>query len=285
MSSLVFVDTNIYLDFYRVRGGDASLSILRHFDGNHDRIITTDEVEMEYKKNRQKVIIESLKLIKPQNSGGLVVPAFLRESQMNKTIRRTREQLSKQTDRLMDRTARLLESPSRNDPVYRVLQRLFKARADCHLHRGNKKRQDIRELARKRLMLGYPPRKKTDLDLGDAINWEWIIYCAQNCTDDIVIVSRDSDYGVYYRNKAIINDWLLQEFKERVSHKRSITLTTRLTEGFKLASITVSKEEEMSEEKFIELLKTIRVKLEDTEIVSEIKSSMKRFLSETEEDK
>lgn len=234
---------------------------------------------MEYKKNRQKVIIEALNLIKPQSSGELVVPAFLRESQINKTIKRTREQLSKQTEKLMDRTARLLELPGRNDPVYRVLQRLFKARADCHLHRGNKKRQLIRELAHKRFMLGYPPRKSADLAIGDAINWEWIIYCAQNCTNDIVIVSRDSDYGVHYHNKTIINDWLLQEFKERVSHKRSITLTTRLTEGFKLASITVSKEEELSEKKFIELLEAIKINLEGIDI-DKIRSSVKKELSE-----
>ena len=57
MSVLVFIDTNIYLDFYRVRGTDATLSILKHFDENHDRIITTSEVEMEYKKNRQRVTL------------------------------------------------------------------------------------------------------------------------------------------------------------------------------------------------------------------------------------
>jgi len=274
MASLAFIDTNIYLDFYRVRGSDASLSILKHFDDNHDRIITTAEVEMEYKKNRQKVIIEALKLIKPQDSGGLVVPAFLQESQANQTIRRTREQLSKQTNRLIERTAKLLELPSRNDPVYRVLQRLFKARANCHLPRGNKLRLKIRMLANKRFMLGYPPRKKSDLSICDAINWEWIIYCAQNCTDDIVIVSRDSDYGEYYHNKSIINDWLLQEFKERVSRKRLIILTTRLTEAFKLASITVSKEEEQLEALFIKQLAEIDVALQDIDM-----DEMKSFLN------
>jgi predicted nucleic acid-binding protein len=51
MAALIFIDTNIYLDFYRYRGGsDTSFSILKHFDENHDRIIITSEIEMEYKK-------------------------------------------------------------------------------------------------------------------------------------------------------------------------------------------------------------------------------------------
>jgi len=51
---LVFVDTNILLDFYRVRGRDTSLSILDHLDNNKDRFIVTNQVEMKFKKHRPK---------------------------------------------------------------------------------------------------------------------------------------------------------------------------------------------------------------------------------------
>lgn len=270
MAVLVFIDTNIYLDFYRARS-DAPLSILKHVDNNHDYIITTSEVEMEYKKNRQKVILESLKSIKPKDSGELTIPAFLRESQLNVTIKGAQNRLSKQISKLSERIAKLLESPGRNDPVYIVLQRLFKSKGHCHLTRGHKLRSDIQEKANKRFMLGYPPRKKSDLSIGDALNWEWIIYCAKQSNADIVIVSRDSDYGEFYHNKSIPNDWLLQEFKERVSHRRSITLTTLLTEAFKLASITVSREEEEWEQSLINDLKAIEERLQSTDI-DELKS-------------
>ena len=253
MSTLIFIDTNIYLDFYRVRGTDATLSILKHFDENHDRIITTSEVEMEYKKNRQRVIIESLSNLKPQDSSNLIVPAFLRESKRNRSIIKRQKSLSSQIQKLKDRTAKLIESPGRNDPVYMTLQRLFKAKGDCHLTRNDKVRFQIRELAQKRFILGYPPRKPSDTSIVDAINWEWIIYCAQHCSSDIIIVSRDSDYGVHHRGSSILNDWLLLEFKERVSHKRPILLTNRLTDAFKQASISVSTEEEQLEQ---ELLKS-----------------------------
>jgi len=306
MSILIFIDTNIYLDFYRVRGTDATLSLLKHFDANRDRIITTSEVEMEYKKNRQRVILESLGNLKQPDFSNLTVPAFFRESKRNKSIIGTQKSLSEQIHKLKDRTAKLLDSPGRNDQVYMALQRLFKVKGRCHLTRTEKVRFKIRELAQKRFILGYPPRKPSDTSIVDAINWEWIVYCAQNCSSDIVIVSRDSDYGVRYGNKSILNDWLLLEFKERVSHKRSILLTAYLTEAFKLASISVSSEEEKSEEVLLKEIQNFRIKLQhlnlgDLELVldklnnitdfsskkydySEIESIVNRILSSEQDD-
>jgi len=115
-------------------------------------------------------------------------------------------------------------------------------------------RKEIREKAYKRYILGYPPRKPNDTSIGDSINWEWIIYCATQCHDDIVLISRDSDYRAFNKNNCYLNDWLHQEFKERVSHKRSITLTGLLSEGFKTAGITVPLEEEQAEETFLQYL-------------------------------
>ncbi len=255
MSTLLFIDTNIYLDFYRFRGSGTSLSMLKHFDGNLDRIITTTEVEMEYKKNRQNVILLSLNSIKPADIGNIVVPDFLKESQLNISIIKTRNQLTRKINKLRDRISKLLENPTYYDPVYKVLQRLFKAREQCHLYRtrDRKLRDEIRSLAQKRFTLGYPPKKDRDLSINDAINWEWIIHCAQNCSSDIVIVSRDSDYGIVSNKDTILNDWLRQEFKERVSRKRSIILTNRLAEGFKRASVQVTKQEEEEEQKHIQI--------------------------------
>lgn len=249
MSALIFIDTNIYLDFYR--GSDINLSILKHFEANHTRIITTSEVEMEYKSNRQRVILDSLEKLKPINTGSITIPAFLNESKHDKLFTKQQKALTKEISLLKDKTAKLLESPSHNDPVYRVLQRLFKSNAPCHLTRSQKIKRRIRREARQRFALGYPPRKRDEISMIDAINWEWIIYCALNSGDDIIIATRDTDYGCHYQGKSILNDWLLQEFKERVSRKRSIRLTARLTDAFKQLAIPVSKEEEESEESLI----------------------------------
>lgn len=252
MAALIFIDTNILLDFYRVDSGDAALSLLKYFDGNYQRMITTSEVEMEFKKNRQHIILDQVNSIKINKSELIKIPSFLRDSRLEKSVKVTQAKLNKQSGSLIERSLKILKNPSLYDPVYKALQKLFHARKSCHLTRDKEIRFEIRELAKKRFILGYPPRKDSDTSMVDAINWEWIIHCAKDSTDDIVIVSRDRDYGEHYQKESLLNDWLLEEFKDRVSPRRSILLTKRLTEAFKLASISVSQDEERSEEELLE---------------------------------
>lgn len=249
MASLVFIDTKIFLDLYRLQGGDTSLSVLDHFDRNHDRIITTTQVEMEYKKNRQAAVLKSLRDATACNEAQVTVPAVLRDAQVERSMRAARQRVSEHTRRLRGRAAKLIREPGRNDIIYKVLQQLFRAKRPCHLSTNPSGRHQIDRLARKRFCLGYPPRKDGDTSMGDAVNWEWMIHCANELDRDIVIVSRDSDYGVKWEHDAILNDWLRQEFAERVGRKRTITLTPRLTEGLSIAGIKVARAEVEQEER------------------------------------
>jgi hypothetical protein len=155
----------------------------------------------------------------------------------------------------------LLHNPATQDSIYQCLKRLLKDDALYHLGRSNKIRYRLRHLARKRFTLGYPPRKNTDNSIGDAVNWEWIIHCAITSKKNIIIVSRDSDYGIQFEDRRIINDWLKHEFKERVSQKRKIFLTDKLSEAFKKIGIKISKKEEDQENKIINMARprTIQV--------------------------
>ena len=54
--------------------------------------------------------------------------------------------------------------------------------------------------------LGYPLRKQNDISMGDAVNWEWIIECANSGGKDIIIVTRDSDCGCNHDRKFHLND-------------------------------------------------------------------------------
>jgi hypothetical protein len=112
----------------------------------------------------------------------------------------------------------------------------------------------VESQARRRFAFGYPPRKPGDTSLGDAINWEWIIECALKCgaSKNIVIVSRDGDYGVVHDSAVILNDFLSAEFKERVSQKRRIVLTNRLTDAVKLLNEKVEEADVKEEQDIIE---------------------------------
>ena len=114
-----------------------------------------------------------------------------------------------------------------------------------------KERFAVRHLARKRFILGYPPRKQGDTSIGDAVNWEWIVRCSQESGKHVVIVTRDTDYGVTFDGKSYINDYLKQEFSERVSQKRKLILTDKLSVGLKIVHAAVTREMEEEEERIL----------------------------------
>ena len=111
-------------------------------------------------------------------------------------------------------------------------------------------RQRIKRLAWRRFILGYPPRKKNETSIGDALNWEWIIHCAKELKGKFYIVSRDSDFGAEFNKKHYINDHLKSEFRDRVGNK-SIVLTNKPSDVLKALKITVTPEELKAEEEMI----------------------------------
>src|SRR5256886_17448570 len=102
--------------------------------------------------------------------------------------------------------------------------------------------------------MGLSCRTSGITSLGDSINWEWIVHCAINSEDyhNVLIVSRDSDFGVTYGGKATLNDWLYREFKERVSRKRGIELTQKLTDALKRLKEQVTDDDLAEEERLIQ---------------------------------
>ena len=60
---IIFVDTNIFLDFYRL-GGESAERQLKALERHVDRIITGDQVRMEFLKNRQGEILKTIKNLK-----------------------------------------------------------------------------------------------------------------------------------------------------------------------------------------------------------------------------
>jgi len=86
LDTLLFVDTNVLLDFYRIRKTDISLKYLEQLEACQDRLIIGSQVEMEYKKNRQRVIVESLTNFGTPDWGKLTGPALVADLQAMKMI-------------------------------------------------------------------------------------------------------------------------------------------------------------------------------------------------------
>lgn len=249
LDTLLFVDTNVLLDFYRIRKTEISTKYLEQLEACKDRLIIGSQIEMEYKRNRQRVIVESLNNFTQPDWGKLAAPALVGDLKATKMIEKRKRELITQQRKVNDKIQSILSDPTRHDPVYRTLQRLFKHRSPFNLSRDRKERFAIRTLARKRFILGYPPRKQGDTSIGDALNWEWIVRCSADSGKHVVIVTRDADYGAIYDTKSYLNDWLKQEFAERVSKRRKIVLTDKLSAGLKIVHASVTRDMEEEEEK------------------------------------
>jgi len=60
LRKLLFIDTNVWLDFYRAQN-DAFMGLLEHAEQIAGDIIVTYQVEREFKTNREKVILDAIK--------------------------------------------------------------------------------------------------------------------------------------------------------------------------------------------------------------------------------
>jgi len=244
---LLFVDTNIWLDFYRQRQSDVALELLEKLESVGDHIVVTHVLDMEYRKNRQAAIAEGLKtLAKP---APLATHGIFSDSKAAKAIDRQLKAAGQRVTKLRARLIRALEDPTRHDPVYKACQRIFSRDSELVLGIGADKRlkRVIRERAMRRFYLGCPPRKADSLSLGDAVNWEWMVSCAEDRNADLVILTRDFDYGINVDNKLYVNDHLSQEFKDRVGLQRKVFLHDRSAQALKRFAVTVSREAVESE--------------------------------------
>jgi hypothetical protein len=242
--NLLFIDTNIWLDFYRARN-ETSLKLLEHAEALSDRLIVTYQLESEFKKNRQTAIIEGMQELKAPQQIPRV--GILSSDKATAIMERSRKETEHRINVLKGKLGRILKNPAVHDPVYKACQRVFHKADDLCLTRDDSFRRRIRSRALKRFLHGCPPRKKNDTSIGDAINWEWMVECAKRRKAGLTIVSRDSDYGATVDGVSYINDHLRQEFSDRVSRKRKLLLYSRLSDALKLLKVPVSPQEEASE--------------------------------------
>lgn len=223
---LLFIDTNIFLDFYRFEKS-VSLDYVQKLKDVSDKIIMTHIVEMEFLKNRQKVIQGTLNDI--NSSIKINFPEILSKDRTVKSIPKQISSIQQKVTKTKQKIDKILLDYNKNDSLYKSFNKLFRKDDEITLNDHKEMFDDIYSRAEKRFKLGYPPRKSKDLTFGDSINWEWILEICRKEKSDVVIVSRDSDYG----NNLLLNDYLKEEFIRKVGHKKNVFLRPSLTKTLK----------------------------------------------------
>lgn len=254
IQKLLFIDTNIWLDFYRAQN-EAYIGLLDKVEGIASKIIVTHQLETEFKKNRQSVILSSLKLLHDHIPKRVPSVGVLAEAQEFKMVSKGVDNVTTRIKRLERKLLRMVEKPTDHDPVFQAVHRIFHRDDDLILTREERdaeKRKSIRERAERRFMHGCPPRKQNDTSYGDALNWEWMIDCAVSKNAELVIVSRDADYGATHDGKSYINDHLWHEFSSRVSKKRKLLLYTKVSDALKHFKVPVTPAQVAAEKELVD---------------------------------
>ena len=171
---LIFIDTNILLDFYRQ--GESAIRQISLLEKHKDSLIITDQVWMEFLKNRQQVLTSTMNTLKQPDC--ITFPPFLSDYQPAKTVSASLKSASANFKKVRRKIENMISNPASHDAVYKGLFKIFSHVGDYTLTRDDDVKHEIRSLAQKRFTLGYPPRKTSDNSIGDAINWEWIVHCA-----------------------------------------------------------------------------------------------------------
>src|SRR5262249_28251392 len=151
------------------------------------------------------------------------IPAFLTCTEATKLKNPLRES-QQLVDTIKKHLPQRLQEPFINDPVFKICHEVFGKNDRFCYGRNHKDWKEVHAAAVMLYQLGYPPRKSSDTSIGDSVNWEWIIFCAKSSGSNIAIVSRDPDYGCFYKDEGYLNDHLKREFSDRVSKHRRIAL-------------------------------------------------------------
>ena len=234
----ILIDTNIYLDFYR--SNNDSIKILSEVAPHFDKIILTDQIILEFERNREIVIKDLKKKFESESKLDNISSAYLHNLPEFSELIEAQKSYQDKRQLVINAINEIFESPEK-DPVYTF----FYEMVDAFHSSGNilATTDEIIAKAQKRKLIGNPPTS-SGYSVGDEINWEIIL---ANVKENIILVGRDNTYTNNF-------SFLKKEFHLNTG-KQINTLTDRLTQALKAVGATPTKESIEAEQKMLEELK------------------------------
>ena len=203
----LFLDTNVYLSFFKRSSDDLQKleAIAEHvIDGGIDLFIP-DNVEIEFYRNREKVVADELKHLASQKSNKVQLPRMADTNALATQI----VEVSTSRNELIEQLSNELRQAAETStlPADRVIRTLFDA------GRRLSTTDEILARAKARVDLRNPPGKPGNI--GDAINWECLLEACGAV--ELHIVSQDSDFQSPLRGSEV-HEFLLREWSARYNH-------------------------------------------------------------------
>lgn len=200
----IFIDTNIILDFYRVKNRSNIEEILDEIPQYKKYLISTEQSKDEFLRNRDRTISDFIEELKKQNYKALS-NSIIATLDTYEDYKESIEKANKDTQKVINKIKELVENPEK-DLIYQMYLKL----SQDNYSRTN----DIIERAIKRKYIGNPPVSDKNT-CGDEIIWETIL---EYCKDDLIIVSRDATFASNF-------SFLKLEFKQKTGKELRIVDT------------------------------------------------------------
>jgi hypothetical protein len=239
---LLFIDTNIFLSFYKFTDEDLEQleKIIKLIDSKAIILIITEQVVDEFKRNRESVISDMIKNFRGHNHA-INFPCFCKNYQEYEEIRES----TKNIEKLHKELLRKVQKAAKDKTFHadKILQSIFE--------KGSliKSNDFIIKKANLRRKLGNPPGKKDSI--GDAINWECLLSIEED--SDLYLISADGDYESQLSDESI-KEYLSEEWKSK--RTSSIFLYNRISKFFrdKFPHIILSSAEDTEKDILIDQL-------------------------------
>lgn len=215
----LFLDANIFLDFYRFGEDDISevdkLRVL--ISGDDIELITNHHLLSEINRNREKVISESLSELRGSKLK-IRAPNYCKKDDTYLKLNKTLKDANKLHQKLiLEIEERVRDKKLSADVLIKGLLDGARQENICN---------SILERAKLRVALRNPPGKAGSL--GDAVHWECLL--AAKDISYLAVVCRDSDFSSEL-DKNKMKDVLINEWTEQKGYG-TVRLYTSLSEYF-----------------------------------------------------
>lgn len=208
----LFVDTNIYLDFYR--SANDRLSLFEELKKLGNTLIISEQGYKEFQRNRAMQLTKLASEIERTTSISIYSTAMIQDmaeykeaSQLQSKIREIGKGLKKRIEVMLDGS----------DPVLEAYKDLIQISTFIET------KEELIAKAKVRKILGNPPTSPDRHSIGDELLWEEIINC---CDENLVIVSKDKTFT---ENKKVLMD----EFSN-VHPQKNLAIVKTVSEALKI---------------------------------------------------
>jgi hypothetical protein len=220
----LYIDANIYLEYFRENSAEGLAplrELVKLIKGKQLRLLIPKQTRQEYFRNRMKIAELTRTALIKQSGASFILPAtFDKNTPEIKDILIEVRNLERAYKNLVTKYDQAVEKQKTDADL--LINELFDK-----LGENLPEEDPIIQKAYTRYMKGNPPRK-SDHSYGDAIIWETLL--AKGLGDNLVIISRDSDFMEKYKGEQVLNSFLAVEWRIKTKKKNIVKLYKSLAE-------------------------------------------------------